>query len=266
MFQGDCKVLDNKVVSYDSCTMEIAYPAELIDDICAGQFLQLKATDDNSLLFKRPFGISFVDKDRTSVWIFYRVIGKNTKAMSKLKAGDTVSLIAPLGNGFDLEDEGLCLIVGGGMGVAPLYQLAKELADKGREVHSFIGFKNKEEVVYESQLAKFSESVTVSTDDGSYGNQGFVTASVRDFIQQRKYQGKIIIYSCGPKPMLKSLHGAVADIDNTVCYVSLEENMACGIGACIGCVIKTKKGSDDFKYLRVCKEGPVFNAEEIIWE
>lgn len=266
MFQGECKVLDNKNISYDSCAMEITYPSELIDDIKAGQFLQLKAKDDDSLLFKRPFGISNVNKEKSSIGIFYRVIGKNTKAMSKLKVEDIVSLIAPLGNGFDVSEEGLCLVVGGGMGVAPLYQLAKDLKNNNREVHSFLGFKNKAEVVYEDNLASFSDSVTVSTDDGSYGVQGFVTSAVKNFIDQRNYNGKIIIYSCGPKPMLKSLYNAVKDIKNIVCYVSLEENMACGIGACIGCVIKTKKGSDDFKYQRVCKEGPVFNAEQIIWE
>lgn len=266
MFQGECKVLKNEQISKDSYVMEIKYPSEFISEIKSGQFLQIKATDDNSLLFKRPFSISFVDIENSFVRIFYRVIGKNTKALARLNNDDIVSVISPLGNSFDLSSAGIHLLVGGGMGVAPLYQLAKDLKVDEKEVHSFIGFKTKDEVVYEKELSSFSDSLTVSTDDGSYGEKGFVTNAVRDFILGKGFDGEVIVHSCGPKPMLKSLYNAVKDIKNVKCYVSLEENMACGIGACIGCVIKTKEGDDDFKYRRVCKEGPVFNAEDIIWE
>lgn len=266
MFQGDCEVVKNEQISKDSYVMDIAYPSEFISDIKSGQFLQIKATDDNSLLFKRPFSISFVDIENNSVRIFYRVIGKNTKALARLSEGDTVSVISPLGNNFDLNSLGVHLLVGGGMGVAPLYQLSKDLKDDGKEVHSFIGFKTKDEVVYEKELTLFSDSLTVSTDDGSYGEKGFVTNAVRNFIVGKDFDGEVVVHSCGPKPMLKSLYNAVKDIENVKCFVSLEENMACGIGACIGCVIKTKEGSDDFKYRRVCKEGPVFNAEDILWD
>ena len=183
--------------------------------------------------------------------LIYKVVGDGTRTMSQLQPGATLNILTCLGNGYNLDKAGEHpLLVGGGVGVPPLYYLAKQLRVKGKPVRVILGFNTKEEVFFEDEFRRLGCEVTVTTADGSYGIKGFVTAAL-------PFEGELegsYYYACGPLPMLRALIQAAG----TTGEVSMEERMGCGFGICVGCTIKTKNG-----YKRVCKEGPVFEAGEI---
>ncbi len=209
-----------------------------------GQFINIKL---DGLYLRRP--ISVCDYDEKTVSIIYKIVGKGTEKMSLMRQGDTLNVMSGLGNGFSPENShGRSLLVGGGVGVPPLYRLAKEL-DNPIVV---LGFNSSGDVFYEDEFRRLSDSVYVSTADGSYGVKGFVTDAIKN-IPPESYT---YTYACGPEPMLKALYSTVtADGE-----YSFEERMGCGFGACMGCSCKTKYGSK-----RICKDGPVLRREEIIW-
>ena len=211
----------------------------------SGQFVNIQL---DSLFLRRP--ISVCDYDENTLTIIYKVVGKGTQAMSKMASGE-LDILTGLGNGYDLSVSGEHpVLVGGGVGVPPMYNLAKQLLAQGKKVTVILGFNTKNEIFYEEEFKKLGCDVLVTTVDGSYGIKGFVTDALKDV-------DYTYFYSCGPEPMLKALYKATA----TSGQMSFEERMGCGFGACMGCSCKTLTG-----YKRICKDGPVMRKEEILWE
>lgn len=210
-----------------------------------GQFVNIKLKDK---YLRRP--ISVCDCAGNSLTIIYKVVGEGTEIMSSLVPGDRLDILSGLGNGYDTSVSGKTpLLIGGGVGVPPLYMLAKRLIAEGKTVSVILGFNTKNEVFCENEFKKLGASVTVTTVDGSYGTKGFVTDAMKD--------GYSSFYTCGPEPMLK----AVYKKSTTGGQFSFEERMGCGFGACMGCSCKTITG-----FKRICKDGPVLKKEEILWE
>lgn len=217
-----------------------------------GQFVSLYCHEHSQLL-PRPISICEIDKEKSVLRLVYRVVGKGTEEFSRYVAGDEVQILGPLGNGFSLEGEHP-IVIGGGIGVPPMLQLAKELKNKATIV---LGYRDNQ-LFLKEQFDEQGE-VFVATDDGSVGTAGTVV----DVLREKDITGDVI-YACGPKPMLVALKAYAAE-KGIRCYISMEERMACGIGACLGCVCKTKH-KDEHSHVnntRVCKDGPVFLAEEV---
>lgn len=215
-------------------------------DITApGQFVNILL---DGLYLRRPISVCDVNGDVLT--IIYKVVGKGTEKMSKMEKGTVLDVLTGLGNGYDLS---LCgdspLLLGGGVGVPPMYLLAKELKKMGKNVSVILGFNTKSEVFYEDEFKSLGCDVTVTTADGSYGVKGFVTNAMPENYSH--------FCCCGPEPMLKAVYKAT----NTSGQMSFEERMGCGFGACMGCSCKTITG-----YKRICKDGPVMKKEEILWE
>ncbi len=210
----------------------------------AGQFVNIKL--DGQYL-RRP--ISICDYDKDSLTLLYKVVGVGTEQMSKMTKGEFLNILTGLGNGYDTSLSGdKPLLVGGGVGVPPLYKLCKLLKAQGKRVTVILGFNTESEIFYKNEFEKIADEVIVTTVDGSYGTKGFVTDALD---VDHSY-----VYSCGPFPMLKALASATVHSGQ----YSLEERMGCGFGACMGCSCKTTVGNK-----RICKDGPVFVKEEIIW-
>ncbi len=210
-----------------------------------GQFINIRL--DGKFL-RRP--ISVCDYDDKTITIIYKVVGGGTEDMSVLKAGDKLDILTGLGNGFDTSKS--CtdvLLIGGGVGVPPMYRLAKELIAEGKDVTVILGFNSSDDVFYEDEFKSIGTKVYVTTADGSYGVKGFVTDVMKDLTYS-------YFYTCGPEPMFKAIEAIAA----TSGQYSFEERMGCGFGACMGCSCKTKYGNK-----RICKDGPVLEREEIIW-
>ena len=219
-----------------------------------GQFIDVYVNDDSKLL-PRPISICEVKDD--SLRIVYRVVGGGTKIMSTYEEGDEIQIIGPLGNGFDMRD-GKAILVGGGIGIPPMVELAKNLSEKiGKEnVISVMGYRD--ELFLVDELEQFS-TVVIATEDGSTGTKG----TVIDALNENGVDGDVL-YACGPIPMLKALKDWT-NAKGIECQISLEERMACGIGACLACVCKTKEKDEHSNVCnkRICKDGPVFDANEI---
>ncbi len=228
---------------------ESVYKMRLAGDVSAvtssGQFINIKL---DGLYLRRP--ISVCDCDGETVTIIYKVVGKGTEALSKMTNG-TLDVLVGLGNGYNTDLSGEHpLLLGGGVGIPPLYMLARCLIESGKRVSVVLGFNTKSEVFYEEEFKKLGADVTVATADGSYGVRGFVTDAISDI-------DYTYFYTCGPEPMLKAVYKSTV----TSGQFSFEERMGCGFGACMGCSCKTITG-----YKRICKDGPVLCKEEILWE
>ena len=210
-----------------------------------GQFVNIQL---DGLYLRRP--ISVCDYDEKTLTIVYKVVGKGTEAMAAMGAGVKLDILTGLGNGYDLTLAGdKPVLLGGGVGVPPMYNLAKKLVAQGCEVKVILGFNVKSEIFYEEEFKALGCDVTVTTVDGSYGTKGFVTNALPE--------DYTYFYTCGPEPMLKAVYRA----SKTSGQMSFEERMGCGFGACMGCSCKTLTG-----YKRICKDGPVMKKEEILWE
>lgn len=225
------------------------YKMTLQGDVSAvtapGQFVNIKL---DGLFLRRPISVCDVEKDRLT--IIYKVVGKGTAQMAQMKEG-VLDVLTGLGNGYDLSLSGdRPVLLGGGVGVPPMYLLAKKLIAQGKNVSVILGFNTANEVFYEKEFLDLGADVTVTTVDGSYGIKGFVTDALCD-------ADYTYFYTCGPEPMLK----AVYKVSKTSGQMSFEKRMGCGFGACMGCSCKTITG-----YKRICKEGPVMRKEEILWE
>ena len=215
------------------------------DGIRAGQFVNIKL---DGFFLRRP--ISVCDSEDGTLTLLYKVVGHGTEAMSKMLPGQTLDLLTGLGNGYNAMPSGdNPLLIGGGVGVPPLYKLAKELVRKGSSVTVILGFNTKDEVFYEEEFKALGAKVIVTTADGSYGTKGFVTGPMAELDYS-------YFFTCGPEPMLKAIY----DKSLTSGQFSFEERMGCGFGACMGCSCKTKYGNK-----RICRDGPVLVKEEIIW-
>lgn len=266
-----CTVEENIQIAKDTYKMKIKgdFVKECRDP---GQFLNIRIGDGREHMLRRPISISEIDRGEKLVTIIYRVIGEGTRFLADIKKGNDIDVMGPLGRGYDIlslkKGEGSALLVGGGIGVPPLYELAKQFHKRGIKVTSILGFNSKEEVFYEEEFKKFGD-VYVATVDGSHGTKGFVTDVIKNLQTENKLNFDKY-YSCGPAPMLKALINIFPDKEG---YISLENRMACGIGACYACVCKKKKDSDVMKYdekkveyTRVCYDGPVYLASDIIIE
>ena len=240
--QNKYKILSNEPLTKDVYKMVLEGDTEYIT--APGQFINI-ALDGKYL--RRP--ISVCDYDEDCITIIYKVVGEGTEQMSALKIGTVLDVLTGLGNGYDISKSTKPLLIGGGVGVPPMYNLAKTLIANGQVPTVILGFNTADEVFYEQEFKALGCNVFVTTADGSYGIKGFVTDALLgiDFDY---------FYTCGPLPMFKAIYNAV-DKDG---QFSFEERMGCGFGACMGCSCKTKYGNK-----RICKDGPVLEKEEIIW-
>jgi len=225
-----------------------------------GQFVMLRVSENLDPLLARPFGISAIPS-RSSIEIVYRVVGRGTDLLTGMEAGHTLSLLGPLGKGFPLPGKDTTpVLVGGGSGFPPLHFLAQRA---GSRAHFFIGSRNKECLPPPSIIKSFRDvtsKVHIATEDGSTGARGMSTDILNAFLSKMENKTHLVIYACGPHAMLAAVSRIAAE-HSIPSFVSMEERMACGLGACMGCSIPMKSGG----YKRACKEGPVFDAREIDW-
>ena len=243
MKQGIFTVLQNRPLTADVWEMRLGGDTDAIT--APGQFVNITVP---GLFLRRP--ISVCDCEEGELTLVYKVVGKGTDALSRLTEGEELDLLTGLGTGYDLTAAGENpLLLGGGVGVPPLYWLAKKLTSAGKQVSVVLGFNRREEVFCEEAFRALGAKVAVTTVDGSYGTRGFVTDAL-----PRNYTS---VYTCGPLPMLKAVYKATRG----PAFFSFEERMGCGFGACMGCTQRTKEG-----YKRICKDGPVLRREEILWE
>ena len=244
MKQGLFKVISNDNIADKVYKMTLSGDTSAITS--AGQFVNIQL---DGFFLRRP--ISVCDSEKDLLTIIYKVVGSGTEHMSKLEKGSVLDVLTGLGNGYDESKSGNNpLLIGGGVGVPPMYMLAKRLIAAGKNVTVVLGFNTKSEVFYKDEFEKLGARVFVTTADASEGIKGFVTDAF-DLVGEYSY-----FYTCGPEPMLKAVYEKTA----TSGQFSFEERMGCGFGACMGCSCKTKYGNK-----RICKDGPVLEKEEIIW-
>lgn len=239
--QGKFTILSNEPLTADVYKMVLEGDTQYIT--APGQFVNIAITGK---YLRRP--ISVCDYDDNTLTLLYKVVGEGTKIMSAMVQGQVLDVLTGLGNGYDITKSTKPLLLGGGVGVPPLYNLAKKLIANGQRPVAVLGFNTKDEVFYEQEFKALGCDTIVATADGSYGVKGFVTDVLPDDYDY--------FYTCGPLPMLKAVYNAT-DVSG---QFSFEERMGCGFGACMGCSCKTKYGSK-----RICKDGPVLVKEEIIW-
>ena len=243
MKQSIFEILSNTPLTDSVYKMVLRGDTEAIT--AAGQFVNIRL---EGMFLRRP--ISVCDYDEKTLTIIYKVVGKGTEAMSAMEQGQKLDILTGLGNGYDLSpSREHPVLLGGGVGVPPMYNLAKKLVAQGKRVSVILGFNTASEVFYEEEFKALGCHVTVTTVDGSYGQKGFVTNALPE--------NYTYFYTCGPEPMLKAVYRSTYSSGQ----MSFEERMGCGFGACMGCSCKTLTG-----YKRICKEGPVMKKEEILWD
>lgn len=236
-------IIENKIIAKDVYKMTLRGDTSAIQN--AGEFVNIQL---DGFYLRRPISVCDVEDDVLT--LIYKAVGKGTEAMSRMSPDTELRLLTGLGNGYDLSLSGdHPLLIGGGVGVPPMYLLAKKLIAQGKKVSVVLGFNTADEVFFENEFRALGCDVTVTTVDGSHGVKGFVTDALPE---QYSY-----FYTCGPMPMFRALNKAV----KTSGQFSFEERMGCGFGACMGCSCKTTGG-----YKRICKDGPVLKKEEILWE
>lgn len=238
---------------------QLTLQGELVSEMGnPGQFVHLKVTEAASPLLRRPISISEINKEKKQFTMIYRAEGAGTQLLSKKKVEDVVDVLGPLGNGFPIDQitsSETALLVGGGIGVPPLLELSTQLVAKGVMVQHVLGFQSKNAVFLEEEFSALGKTI-ITTDDGSYGYQGFVTDAIKDHELQFD-----TMFTCGPTPMLKALERLHA---HKPLFLSLEERMGCGIGACFACVCHTGDDPTGTSYKKVCSDGPVFKAGEVV--
>ena len=244
MKQSIFEIISNTALTDSVYKMVLAGDTSAIT--AAGQFVNIQL---DGMFLRRP--ISVCDYDDKTLTIVYKVVGKGTEAMCRMVSGTRLDIITGLGNGYDLSLSGeRPVLLGGGVGVPPMYNLAKQLMAQGKQVTVILGFNTKSEIFYEEEFKALGCTTIVATADGSYGVKGFATTPLAKL-------DYTYFYTCGPEPMLKAVYKATT----TSGQMSFEERMGCGFGACMGCSCKTLTGNK-----RICKEGPVMKKEEILWE
>lgn len=257
-FQENVTVVSQKQIA-DGIFDLVLQTKEIATHAKAGQFVSVYSNDASKLL-PRPISLCGIDREAGTLRLVYRVTGEKTgtEEFSKLEAGDSIRIMGPLGNGFTVEPGKKAFLIGGGIGVPPMLQLAKEIKASGvAEFQTIMGYRNAQTFL----LDEFKEhgDAFAATEDGSVGTKGNVIDAIKALGLKAD-----VIYACGPTPMLRALK-AYAQEQNMECYVSMEERMACGIGACLACVCNSteKDAHSNVKNKRICKEGPVFNAKEV---
>lgn len=270
------EIIENRKIAegFHRMRVESAYLAK---NTKPGQFFEVRCSDINEPLLRRPLGVHRILKN--GVEMLYEVVGKGTELLSKKRAGEELDIIGPLGNGFTLprnthDARRMTILIAGGIGVAPLFALAEELVSSPQSMihrknmghHALIGACKKEHILCEKEFKKLGYKVMVTTENGSCGKKGMITEPLK-FLLSTMDCRLWTIYACGPTAMLKTV-AQIAGARHIPCQVSLEERMACGVGACLGCPVKVKTQyailNTQYEYRMVCKDGPVFNAEEVI--
>jgi len=265
--QEKCRILDHQKVGprHYQLTLVSQYIAS---HAAPGQFVEVKCSDSYEPLLRRPISLHKISPEHETFSLLYEVIGQGTELLTKFTVGAGLDILGPLGTGFKIDPgKKVHILVGGGMGVAPLRALAEKVKSQKSKVKNnvtyiLIGAKTKECVQCEGEMKELADQVIVGTDDGSYGKKSFISDILLDLINNTlppTSYSLTTIYACGPKQMLKAV-AEIAAQKKIDCQLSMEERMACGIGACKGCAVKTIEG-----YKMVCKDGPVFDAKEIAW-
>ena len=243
MKQGIYKIIENKAIKSNVHKLTIGGDTSAV--VRAGLFINIKIDD---CFLRRP--VSVCDWDEETITVIYKTVGRGTEILSKMQPGEELDVLTGLGNGFDLSLSGdKPLLIGGGLGLTPMYCLAKALIKEVKEVNVILGFNTKDEIFYEDEFKALGANVTVCTVDGSYGIKGYVTEAMKTIPYTH-------FYTCGPEAMFKAIYNE----SKTSGQFSFEARMGCGFGACMGCSCKTVTGSK-----RICKDGPVLMKEEIIW-
>ncbi|UZT81892.1 dihydroorotate dehydrogenase electron transfer subunit [Caproicibacterium sp. BJN0003] len=241
-------VIRKEVLTQDIFDFTVKAPT-LVPMVKPGQFANILVPNK---ILRRP--ISICSAENGLLRFVFQIRGEGTQLLSRFQVGDTLDFLAPLGNGFPVEDlQKKAIFVGGGIGVPPLLGLAQKYGKNGTAA---LGFRSKEAVILEKEFAAAGSTVKIATDDGSFGHHGFAA----DFLKETSFD---ICYACGPKPMLKAVSELCKQM-NKPCWISLEERMACGIGACLGCAVQLKRANGESYYGHVCKDGPVFSSEEVV--
>ncbi|MDF2839655.1 MAG: 2-polyprenylphenol hydroxylase-like oxidoreductase [Clostridia bacterium] len=250
-----CKVIQNKELTKGKGIYEMVLQSEKIADAAMpGQFIHIRINAGYYPLLRRPISIHSVDKTKGTVSVIYHIKGQGTEELSRVKTDTAMDVMGPLGNGFPLLGNKKCAVVGGGIGTAPLLELAKNLS----ECDAYLGFRD---CVYKIEAFEEScKSVHIATEDGSVGYKGYIIELLEQNIADYE-----VVYTCGPKVMMK----CVVDIcrkNKVECYVSIEERMGCGIGACLVCACKVQEENGEWHYKKACKDGPVFHAKEVVFD
>jgi dihydroorotate dehydrogenase electron transfer subunit len=258
--QEIAKVLDNKKLAPEHFRITLAAP-KIAREAGPGQFIMIKCGNSSEPLLRKPISFNRIDKGKGTIDLLFRVVGTGTRILSEIEPGEDLDIIGPLGNGFKIDaSKDVAILIGGGAGIAPLLSLAKDIAPKIKAKYALIGANNINSVLCEDDFKELGFETVVSTDDGTYGIKGIVTDILLELISSKLAPLDTAIYACGPRPMIRHLE-EISSQKGIPCQVSLEEWMACGFGACNGCAVNTKQG-----YKKVCSDGPIFNAGELIWQ
>lgn len=252
--QGQYIIADKTAIAREIYSFTISCP-EVAAAACPGQFVHIRA---KGYTLRRPISICGIDKEKGILRIVFEIRGEGTAEISKLNKGDLIDMLAPLGHGFTVDPSyNKVILIGGGIGTPPMLPLAKAYGDKAVAIS---GFRNASAVILQDDFRKTGAETILCTDDGSAGIHGFVTQPLKELAEKG---GIDAVYACGPMPMLKGV-AAICRENGIFCQISLEERMACGIGACLGCACRTVRNDEEY-FAHVCKDGPVFNAEEVLW-
>ncbi|WP_440895229.1 dihydroorotate dehydrogenase electron transfer subunit [Amphibacillus sp. Q70] len=254
MEQLEVSVEQVERIAKQTIKLNLKLDLERLSKFKPGQFIHIKVTHGTEYMLRRPISIANIDLDRQVLTVIFKIFGEGTRIMAQLQVGQLLDILIPCGNGYPIEDLKIkhALLIGGGVGVPPLYYLARKLVEKGIKVTTIIGFQTKDDIFYQAEF-KALGSCFVTTDDGSYGHRGFVT----DVIEQETIDFDYY-FSCGPTAMLKTVQNK---LDHFPGYISLEERMGCGIGACYACIVPSTDGKE---YKKICVDGPVFGASEVM--
>lgn len=252
--QEICRLSDKKQLTNTIFDFIIDAP-EIVKNAKAGQFVHILCGEKT---LRRPISICEILREEGKLRIVFEIRGEGTDWLAKQPVGCELDILGPLGNGFDVSDtDKKIVVVGGGIGVPPMLETAKTF---GKNAVAITGFRNKDAVILQEDFEKVCGGVMLATDDGSAGHHGLVTDLLKDVLEENKIDA---VYACGPMPMLRAIKTLAKD-NSVPCFVSLEERMGCGIGACLVCACKIQT-ADGVKHKHVCKDGPVFNAEEVVW-
>ena len=289
MKQLEVKITENKKISRDFYKIRVE-SVYLAKNSKPGQFVEVKCSDGFEPLLRRPLGVHRISNN--GIEILYEVVGKGTKLLSRKRSGDIIDVIGPLGNGFSFARSMVhgpwsMVLIAGGVGVAPLVALAENLVHSSKlivhgkrkkiKLYVLIGARTKSHILCVDEFKKLGAEVIIYTEDGSLGKKGLITAGLNSLLPTLNSQLSTI-YACGPIAMLKTI-AKIAETKRIPCQVSMEERMACGVGVCLGCPVRIRTAysvqrtaltqyaqrNTQYEYKMVCKDGPVFNAEDVVW-
>lgn len=257
-FNVKAELIKKEFLKDDICKMTLKSP-EIVGSAKPGQFVEIRVVDNIDPLLRRPISIYNADETNGELEFIFQIKGKGTDLLAKRNVGEEIDVLGPLGYGtFKFDKYKNIAIIGGGIGIFPLHELSKRAKIAGISSSIYIGFRNKDLVILEEEFRNVCDNLILATDDGSYGRNGFAINFLKEDVKKNRPD---CIYACGPVPMLKAIQ-EFAKEENIPCQISLEERMACGMGVCLGCAVKyVENGKEQYKH--VCKNGPVFNAENV---